>query len=198
MKLNLTNNNITSLDGIELDNNLQELYLGYNKIKETGGLSSLTNLQVLYLHNNQIKEIGALSALTNLEQLYLDCNQIKEVGTLSSLTNLYLLDLFHNQIKEIGGLSSLTNLQYIHLGDNQMPDYQEKGNRLITRNYEIQWRMVKPQFIRYCFTLAPLNLPVDILIMIFDVNSYPNYLYQKWEIGKTIKDAYQRKFEFKN
>jgi hypothetical protein len=78
------------------------------------------------------------------------------------------------------------------LNGNQIPDYQEKTNRLLKRNKEIRWEVVKPQFIRYCFTLAPLNIPVDILIMIFDVNSYPNHLYQKWEIGKTIKDAYKR------
>ena len=81
------------------------------------------------------------------------------------------------------------------MGDNLIPDWLDKNDRLLQRNREIKWEVVKPQFIRYCFTLAPLNLPVDILIMIFDVNSYPNHLYQKWEIGKTIKDTYQRKMK---
>jgi hypothetical protein len=79
------------------------------------------------------------------------------------------------------------------LYNNLIPDRQGKQvDRLLKRNREIKWEVVKPQFIRYCFTLAPLNLPVDILIMIYDVNSYPNHLYKKWEIGKTIKDAYQK------
>jgi hypothetical protein len=82
------------------------------------------------------------------------------------------------------------------LYNNHMPDYEEKTDIILQRNREIKWDVVKPKFIRYCFTLAPLNLPVDILIMIFDVNSYPNHLYQKWEIGKTIKDAYQLKMNF--
>jgi Leucine-rich repeat (LRR) protein len=126
------------------------------------------------LYNNEIKEIGALSALTNLQQLY----------------------LWHNEIKDIGGLSSLTKLQDLLLFNNNIPDWREKQCKLLVRNREISWKVVKPQFIRYCFTLAPLNLPVDIVIMIFDVNSYPNHLYKKWEIGKTIKDAYQRYHNF--
>jgi Leucine-rich repeat (LRR) protein len=214
MKLCLSYKNLTSLDEIELDNNLQQLDLGNNQIKEIGGLScltnlqelflignqieeigglsSLTNLRVLYLWDNQIKEIGFLASLTNIQCLHLDHNKLKEIGGLSSLTNLRELDLGYNQIKEIGGLYSLTNLQYLYLGDNQIPDWKEKRERLLKRNREIRWKVVKPQFIRYCFTLAPLNLPVDILIMIFDVNSYPNHLYKKWEIGKAIKDAYQK------
>jgi Leucine-rich repeat (LRR) protein len=191
--LNLSNNNLTSLDGISLDTNLEKLYLYINEIKEIGRLSSLTNLQELSLYNNKIKEIGGLSSLTNLRGLDLQHNQIKEIGGLSSLTNLQNLYLCNNEIKEIGGLSFLTNLKYLYLMNNQIPDYEEKSTRLLQRNREITWKVVKLQFIRYCFTLAPLNLPVDILIMIFDVNSYPNHLYQKWEIGKTIKDAYQRR-----
>jgi Leucine-rich repeat (LRR) protein len=192
-ELDLSNNNLTSLDEIEFDINLQVLGLENNEIKEIGGLSFLTNLQKLYLGNNKIKEIGGLSSLTNLHTLYLSCNEIKEIGGLSALTNLQRVFLSCNEIKEIGGLSALTNLQELDLWNNQIPDCQEKTDKLIIRNREIKWRVVKPQFIRYCFTLAPLNLPVDILIMIFDVNSYPNHLYRKWEIGKTIKDAYQRR-----
>jgi Leucine-rich repeat (LRR) protein len=168
-----------------------------NQIKEIGDLSSLTNLRFLYLNNNQIKEIGSLTSLTNLQELYLRDNRINEISGLSSLTNLRELSLGNNQIKEIGGLSSLTNLRLLNLHNNQIPDYQEKTNRLLIRNDEITWKVVKPQFIRYCFTLAPLNLPVDILIIIFDVNSYPNHLYQKWKIGKTIKDTYQKIYQNK-
>jgi hypothetical protein len=152
-------------------------------------------LRELFLGYNEIKEIGGLSSLTNLHELYLQFNDIKEIRGLSSLTNLRTLDLHGNEIKEIGDLFSLTNLQDLSLKKNQIPDYREKEHKLLQRNRYIQWDVVKPQFIRYCFTLAPLNLPVDILIMIFDVNSYPNHLYQKWEIGKTIKDAYQRKID---
>jgi hypothetical protein len=192
LKLDLSLKDLTSLNGIELDINLQSLNLGDNDIEEIGVLSALTNLQKLVLQGNQIKEVGWLSSLTNLQMLNLSYNQIKEIGGLSSLTNLKVLNLGENKIKEIGGLSSLTNLQYLFLSNNQIPNWREKKDRLLQRNKEIQWKVVKPQFIRYCFTLAPLNLPVDILIMIFDVNSYPNHLYKKWEIGKTIKDEYNK------
>jgi Leucine-rich repeat (LRR) protein len=171
MRLDLSFENNTSLD-----KDLKELHLQGNKIKEIGFLTSLTNLQRLYLGYNQIEDIGCLSSLTNLEELYLYYNQIKDIGVLSSLTNLRKLNLYYNKI----------------------PDHHKKSDALLKRNREISWEVVKPQFIRYCFTMAPLNLPVDILIMIFDVNSYPNHLFRKWEIGKTIKDAYQRKNEKKN
>jgi Leucine-rich repeat (LRR) protein len=201
LTLHLSRRNLTSLNGIELDTNLQKLYLLYNEIKDIRALSSLTNLKELYLGSNRIKDIGELSSLTNLHLLHLCNNEIKEIGALSSLTNLQQLYLISNQIKDIGGLSNLSNLHTLTLWNNQISDWEEKRDKLIQRNSEIAWKVVKPQFIRYCFTLAPLNLPVDILIMIFDVNSYPNHLYQKWEIGKTIKNAYQKiyqKIEFKN
>jgi Leucine-rich repeat (LRR) protein len=217
MILGLQNLGITSLNGIFLDDNLEKLYLGDNKIKEIDRLSSLINLHYLYMWNNEINDIKGLSSLTNLRELFLSYNQIKDITELSSLTNLQKLYLSHNKIKEICGLSSLTNLQLLTLDNNevkdienlntltnlqtlalfnnQIPDYDDKKIKLLQRNIEISWKVVKPQFIRYCFTLAPLNLPVDILIMIFDVNSYPNHLFKKWEIAKTIKDAYQRKIE---
>jgi hypothetical protein len=200
LELNLSYMNLISFNEIKLDinlnTNLQHLNLGGNKIKEINDFSSLTNLQVLILYGNQIKNIRELSSLTNLQSLYLAWNKIKEIKGLSSLINLQKLDLRHNEIKEIVELSNLTNLQMLDLYNNQIPYYEKKQDRLIRRNREITWKMVKPQFIRYCFTLAPLNLPVDILIMIFDINSYPNHLYQKWKIGKTIKDAYQLKMIF--
>jgi hypothetical protein len=141
-----------------------------------------------------------VSSLTNLKELYLFNNKIKEIEGLSSLINLRFLDLSDNQITETSEIFrttySLTNLLGLVLNHNPIPyNYQEKTYILSKRNREISWKVVKPQFIRYCFTLAPLNLPVDIVIMIFDVNSYPNHLYRKWKIGKTIKDAYQRKIE---
>jgi Leucine-rich repeat (LRR) protein len=170
LTLDLSFKHLTSLNGIKLD----------------------VNLHNINLHDNKLKEIGGLSALTNLQELYLSFNEIKEIGGLSSLTNLQVLSLGNNQIKEIGGLSSLTNLQHLFLNGNEIPDWREKRDSLLQRNIAIKWDVVKPKFIRYCFTLAPLNLPVDILIMIYDVNSYPNHLYKKWEIAKTIKDAYQK------
>jgi Leucine-rich repeat (LRR) protein len=103
------------------------------------------------------------------------------------------LNLSYGNLTSLDEIELDTNLQRLYLSGNQIPDWREKENKLLQRNREITWEVVKPQFIRYCFTLAPLNLPVDIVIMIYDVNSYPNHLYQKWEIGKIIKDAYQLK-----
>jgi Leucine-rich repeat (LRR) protein len=198
MTLNLTQKQITSLDKLTLDTKFRSINLYCNQIDNIGALSSLTNLQMLDLGYNKIKDIGGLSSLTNLLTLFLDHNKITKIGGLASLTNLKDLRLMNNQIKDISELNTLTNLQSLGLYNNHIPDWEEKTDRLLQRNKDIQWDVVKPQFIQYCFTLAPLNLPVDIVIMIFDVNSYPNHLYKKWEIGKTIKDAYQRKIEKMN
>ncbi|MDR0603263.1 MAG: leucine-rich repeat domain-containing protein [Bacteroidales bacterium] len=107
--LNLKNNQIGEIKGLDKLTNLQELNLSSNKISEIKGLDKLTNLQILYLYNNQISEIKGLNKLTNLQELDLRYNYIGEIKGLNKLKNLRELKLSDNQISEIKGLESIIN-----------------------------------------------------------------------------------------
>ena len=82
-------NNINLLlDKLHKFINLQILNLGNNQITEIKGLDNLVNLQTLDLYQNQIREIKGLDKLVNLQTLYLNLNQIREIKGLDNLINL--------------------------------------------------------------------------------------------------------------
>ena len=70
---------ITSLTGIEYANNLDVLMLPENQISDLTSLSGLTSLIHLDLGANQISDLSALSGLTNLQMLVLPVNDINDV-----------------------------------------------------------------------------------------------------------------------
>ena len=116
--LELINEEITDITGLETFKNLKTLDLDQNQITDINAISGLTNLQTLYLNDNQISDISALSGLTNLQTLGLLDNQISDIDAISGLTNLQWLNLCGNQISDIDAISGLTNLKTLSLGEN--------------------------------------------------------------------------------
>jgi Leucine-rich repeat (LRR) protein len=74
--LNLNNNNIISIKGIETNKNLEILQLNYNKITDIENLDEL-NLTELHLFGNSIKVIRGLQRLPLLRLLDLSRNRIR-------------------------------------------------------------------------------------------------------------------------
>ena len=107
--LELEDNPIKEIEGIDHLVNLRELRLINNEIVEIKGLENLPDLQALFLFDNHITEIKGLETLTKLQILFLDNNSIKEIKGLGSLKRIKRLCLKGNQIdpeiiKELGGL----------------------------------------------------------------------------------------------
>ena len=75
-RLELDNNNLTSLEGIENLTNLKWLDLSNNKLTSLEGIKNLTNLEVLKLSNNKLTSLKGIENLTNLEVLGLQNNPI--------------------------------------------------------------------------------------------------------------------------
>ncbi len=118
--LDLHNNNITVINGLEKLCSLQILYLQGNKIIEISGLNTLENLEELKLSNNNIKDITGLTHLKNLKILDLCNNEIESISGLESLTSLENLVLSDNKINKISGLDSLKNLIDLYLNYNEI------------------------------------------------------------------------------
>ena len=118
--LDLIGNQLTRLEGLDKLANLQSLYLGGNQLVRIDGLDRFANLQSLDLWNNQLVRIEGLDKLANLQSLDLGGNQLVRIEGLDKLTNLQFLDLSENQLVRIEGLDKLTNLQSLDLRSNQL------------------------------------------------------------------------------
>ena len=72
--LDLTNNGITQIVGLDKMKNIETLNLSGNQINKIENLENLTKLTTLYLNNNKITDITPLSANTSLKSLNLKQN----------------------------------------------------------------------------------------------------------------------------
>ena len=119
-ELNLSNNQISKIEGLDSLLNLSELDLSDNRILKIEGLDSLWNLSKLNLDRNLISKLEGLDTLVNLSELNLPFNEISKIEGLDSLLNLSELDLSFHEISKIEGLDSLGNLSKLNLNNNQI------------------------------------------------------------------------------
>ncbi|WP_343102042.1 cell wall-binding repeat-containing protein, partial [Romboutsia sp. MSSM.1001216sp_RTP31141st1_G3_RTP31141_220114] len=111
--LNLSNKNITTIEGIQYCSNLQKLILENNKISDITPLAHMNapTLDALRLHNNKISNIAPLANLNapKLKWLFLNNNKISDIAPLLNVhfTNLFQLYLDGNKISDINQLINL-------------------------------------------------------------------------------------------
>ncbi|XP_022727301.1 uncharacterized protein LOC111283142 [Durio zibethinus] len=121
--LNLSGNAIARITAGALPRGLHFLNLSKNNISTIEGLRELTRLRVLDLSYNRIFRIGhGLASFSSLKELYLAGNKISEVEGLHRLLKLTVLDLRFNKIstaKCLGQLAANYNsLQAVSLEGN--------------------------------------------------------------------------------
>ncbi|KAK3018662.1 hypothetical protein RJ639_002804 [Escallonia herrerae] len=135
--LNLSGNSIVRITAGALPRGLHYLNLSKNNISTIEGLRELTRLRVLDLSYNRLLRIGhGLASCSSLKELYIAGNKISEVEGLHRLLKLNVLDLRFNKIsttKCLGQLAANYNsLQAISLegnpaqknvGDEQLKKY---------------------------------------------------------------------------
>ena len=112
--------------------NLTYLDLADNKIKKIKGLDTLVNLKFLILYDNEITEINGLDNLVNLKDLCLYGNKITEIKGLDNLVKLTNLALSDNEITEIKGLDHLVNLEDLCLMNNKIEELKLNGIKNLT------------------------------------------------------------------
>ncbi|KAL0319722.1 UNVERIFIED_CONTAM: hypothetical protein Sradi_5233700 [Sesamum radiatum] len=135
--LNLSGNSIVRIAAGALPRGLHILNLSKNNISTIEGLRDLTRLRVLDLSYNRILRIGhGLAACSSLKELYLAGNKISEVEGLHRLLKLNVLDLRFNKIsttKCLGQLAANYNcLHALSLEGNpaQKNDASDRSARL--------------------------------------------------------------------
>lgn len=105
-----------------LAESLEELELYDNLIKHLEGLEEFTQLRILDLSYNKLKHIKNISNLRKLDHLYFVQNRLTKIENLEELRDLVYLELGANRIREIEGLDTLTKLQHLWLGQNKITE----------------------------------------------------------------------------
>ncbi|KAA3677310.1 leucine-rich repeat-containing protein 49 [Paragonimus westermani] len=123
--LDLSNNQLNSICGLNDLVSLRVLLLPRNHIRRIQGLDQLLKLEVLDLHQNHIRRIENLAHLTKLRLLNLASNKIVFINGLSGMQSLTELNLRHNQIVQIEPMFNLPSLVWIFLSTNQIERWSQ-------------------------------------------------------------------------
>ena len=113
-KLDLSYNNITSVEGLQYAQNVDELILSFNNIEDISPITGLSNLDTLYLDYNWITSLpDAVTGLTSLEHLDISNNAIETIPAqflqMPALRRLYMGDLELSAPPELSPLSATLN-----------------------------------------------------------------------------------------
>ena len=152
---------ITSMDGIENCQKLNELNIIYGPKKDYSALSKLINLkrfgvfgstggqedfenivvalencdylEVANFRNMKINNMKSISKLKKLTGLNLSINEIEKIEGIEKVLGIKTLDLNSNKLTDIKQLANLTNLQSLNLASNNIVDITPlKANTKLT------------------------------------------------------------------
>ncbi|KAK0731274.1 hypothetical protein B0H67DRAFT_639686 [Lasiosphaeris hirsuta] len=127
----LRQNLIQDIEGLSgVAGTLQDLDLYDNLISHIRGLDDLTNLTSLDLSFNKIKHIKHIGHLKNLTDMFFVSNKISKIEGLEGLTKLRSLELGSNRIRELENLESLTALEELWVAKNKITELRGLGNGL--------------------------------------------------------------------
>ena len=133
-KLDLSHNNLTSIEPITELTSLEYLSLYENKIvKLPETLKNLTSLKTLNLSYNKISDFqNSLTYLSSLEKLSLRENNISTLPkSIRKLKNLKDLSLARNRISSLpDSIGNLVHLQTLELQDNKLKNLPESIYKL--------------------------------------------------------------------
>lgn len=123
--LQLNNQKLASLSGIEVLPNLRKASFISNVIMEITSLNQCKNLEELSLEDNLLTRIQNLQTLTNLKKLDLGRNFIKKVECLQNLDCLTQLSLEDNLISSMSGIEVLSSIMELYIGNNKLDNLKE-------------------------------------------------------------------------
>lgn len=122
--LDLSNQNLTNddLKDIELFNKLISLDLSYNELSSLDNLPDLKRLMFLDLSYNELRDIYFSNKFPNLYEINLNGNHLKDISFLTDLERLNTINIDDNELTNIDALNGFSNLLYVSVMDNQIED----------------------------------------------------------------------------
>ena len=173
-ELDISGENIESLNGIEYAINLVDLNISNNNISDISFVSKLTKLERLNASNNNISDISCIATLTNLIELDLSnvvrlshtdslegkSNKIEDISYISKLKKITKLNLSNNIINDIKPLINLNNLINLDLSGNSIIDISNIKNISSLEILRVSNQLVKLDSIK--LTDTALNIPYNV------------------------------------
>ncbi|KAF4507535.1 hypothetical protein G6O67_004025 [Ophiocordyceps sinensis] len=130
--LDLSFNKIKHIKNISHMTQLKEIFLVANKIGRIEGLEGLSNLTSLELGSNRIRELQNLDGLDKLEELWVAKNKITELTGLGGLPSLRLLSIQSNRIKDLSPLKEVPGLEELYISHNMLETLEGlEGNHML-------------------------------------------------------------------
>ena len=139
-KIYLNDQNIQKISRLDIVNDkidqVKHLDLSNNRIFELDGIEKFSNLRVLKLNNNKITKVEGLKDLKSLEILFLRYNRITEIEDLKNLNNLKYIDLSNNPtLTEIPtNLNDLPALETVKLWDCNINKFTKSTEKFFWMN----------------------------------------------------------------
>lgn len=125
--LDLTNENISNISGLENFIHLKSLDLSYNEIKDLSPITRLDEIENLNLSHNQIEDVSYISNFVNLKELNLSDNQISD---LDHSRHLYMdTDKTYGETSD-NVFTKLTHITSLDLSNSVLDDYANDRNRI--------------------------------------------------------------------
>jgi len=118
--INLWNNDVVSIVGLEKYPNLMRLTLRSNDIKTLSGIQAAPNLRWVDASDNDLRDLAGMSSLNSLEWLDLHNNDLPNLRGLSWCPRLTYLNLWHNDLKDLSGIETLPSLRHVNLSSNDL------------------------------------------------------------------------------
>lgn len=110
---------IQSLDGIEQFSNLRVVNLSQNNIRTIQPLAKLKRLFALDISANKLEDLNGIEQLPKLNKLNANNNQLASADSLQELKNLKRLYISNNQLQSLSFVSSLESLENLDAENNQ-------------------------------------------------------------------------------
>ncbi|KAJ8395730.1 hypothetical protein AAFF_G00029670 [Aldrovandia affinis] len=116
---------------------LQVLLLSQNQLTSIHGLEDAVNLDVLELSHNRISRIGGLESLKRLQRLLLDHNQLISTKGLSEIYTILYLDCGYNHLTSMGNLENCALLNTLNLQGNNLTEPPSLKNHVLMRELRL-------------------------------------------------------------
>jgi Leucine-rich repeat (LRR) protein len=137
-ELNLWNNKLTSLKGLENKPNLKELSVESNQLTDISALQDASKLETLDLEYNRLTSLKGLENKPNLKFLDAGSNQLTDISALQDASKLESIDLERNQLTSLRGLENKPNLMRLSVFENPLDEASKTFLRdLLTQNPEL-------------------------------------------------------------
>lgn len=116
--LDLSNQNLTSIEGLAYFTNLKEVNLSQNLLTDASSLSKLENLVTVNLSFNQLESLNLFGE--NVEVLNLEANRFNSIDFVQMMPKLKTLNMRANNVVDLSPLAGHEKLKSLNIRGNQV------------------------------------------------------------------------------